>query len=227
MSSIRVQPIGREGLTIRLRRSAESWSPADDAAWDGMIRANPRLHDGPIAFATEWSDTEIRGEISGYRRLMLRGARQDPALAMGVTGVLTRRGGSEVLMGRRSDGVRIYGGLWETAPRGGLDISRPNDQREIRLGLIDLASRVSAEAREELGIELDPRSLRAVATVIDEQAGSLDVVMAGEISAELTSPASWEYTAVGWSPRRNLGLIGPLSPPTAALAAWLASSSSC
>lgn len=227
MAAVRVQPLNCANIAIRLRRSSIVWSTLDDARWADMTRSNPRLHDGPMAFALDWNDSEIVGEVSGYRRLMLRKERQDRALAIGVTGMLTRRNGAEILMGRRSESVRIYGGLWETAPRGGLDAAPPTGDGEICLGLHDLASRAADEAREEVGLSIDPSSLRAVALVIDEGAGSLDVVLSGEIETVASEPASWEYSAIGWAARGNLGAIGPLSPPTAALAEWLSLSSSC
>lgn len=196
-----------------------------EAEWRARCAANPRLHDGPVLAveSVDLSTGTIRGRRSTYKRFVAGPAVGRPITALGVSGVCVR-GGAEVLVGRRAAGVRIYGGMWETAPRGAVE---PGAKDE--LGFEDLAACLAEEGREELGPGVVVRAHRAAAAVMDEAARSVDVCVVCEVEG-LGGGGSWEYADRRWVALETLeawalgaapgGVSGELSPPCAALVRW-------
>jgi hypothetical protein len=180
------------------------------------------------------------------------GVRETPVTCVGVSGVIVARAGAaaaaagepafrahpRVLMGRRGEGTRIYGGQWETAPRG--TVSPPSepspggDGAPPVLGADALERQLLEELIEETALPLGPAvGLQPVALVHDALARSVDVVYliearddGGAGSAEwramlddAASATGWEYPALRWRTWgfwRPDGETMPLSPPTAA-----------
>ena len=196
--------------------------------WARRCAENPRLHDGPV-LAVESVDAargEIVGRRSTYMRFVAGPALGAPITALGVSGVCVRRGsaGLEVLMGRRGAGVRIYAGMWETAPRGAVE---PGAKGELGLG--DLAACLAEEGREELGAGVRVEAWSVLALVKDAAAASVDVCLLCEVE-DRGGAGSWEYADRRWTPLAELvawargarpaGAEGELSPPCAALVLW-------
>lgn len=216
------------GVRIRLEPARDDGPAGLQEEWARRCDENPRLHDGPV-LAVESVDAQ-RGEIVGrrstYRRFVAGPAAGAPITALGMTGVCVRRGvgGLEVLMGRRGEGVRIYAGLWETAPRGAVEPGAADE-----LGLRDLAACLAEEGREELGAGVRVEAWSVLALVEDAAASSVDVCLLCEVEDE-GGAASWEYAARRWTPVSELiawargaapaGAAGGLSPPCAALVLW-------
>lgn len=195
-----------------------------DLAWDRRRASNPRLHDGPVLHVdnAEPSAGVVSCRRSSYKAFVAGRTVGVRVRSLGVTGVCLD--GSLVLLGRRAANVRVYAGLWETAPRGGVGPSA----EVTALTFDDLAACVRAEGREELGLDISPA--RVVATVLDPEASSLDLVIECAVGAAGADP-NWEYSARRWLPLDAArawargspppDLLGQrLSPPTAA---WLAS----
>lgn len=167
----------------------------EQKTWDRARALNPKLHDSPI-FAVTARDAQA-GEIvvnrSFYSFLV---AGQPPEVALGVTGVVIREhmGKNEVLLGRRAAETRLYGGTWETAPRGTVPVPVSDTPANAIVDALLL------ETAEELG-PIDLKSVTPIAIVKDDTASSLDVVYVARVGpATNPTPASWEYDTVAWLP---------------------------
>ncbi len=196
-------------------------SRAAEALWRKMCAANPRLHDGPILAvnSVDLASARIECRRESYKRFVTARVVGEPIEAMGVTGIIirARAGRDEVLIGKRSANVRIYGGLWETAPRG--TIEPPRRSGSITLSVQELYEPLHREADEELrnlGIVL-PMNLACI--VRDPVASSLDLCYSCVWCEryDKTSDRSWEYDQLRWVPTRTLLRRKHLSPPTRAL----------
>jgi hypothetical protein len=224
-ASIEVQRWTSTGVRVEITGDLDLPDAAAlDREWDRQRAANPRLHDGPVLHVDDADPA--RGVVScrrsSYRAFVAGHAVGVRVRSLGVTGVCLD--GSLVLLGRRAANVRIYAGLWETAPRGG--VAPPANAATLTFD--DLAACLRAEGREELGLDVTPS--RVVAAVVDPEASSLDLVIECAVGPGAADP-NWEYSARRWLP---LGvarewardtpppdLVGEsLSPPAAA---WLAS----
>jgi hypothetical protein len=209
---------------ITLAPALEEDPPGLEEEWRRRCAANPNLHDGPLVEVLAVEPGRIAARRTTYRRFVAGPAVGRPVLALGVTGVCVR--GGEVLLGRRGPGVRIYGGLWETAPRGGVE---PGPGGSLSEG--ELTACLEAEGREELGPSFRALAWRALAAVRDGPAGSLDLCFLVELAGDPGGPAAWEYDDRRWVRTGEVagwaqggpppeGLAGALSPPAEALARW-------
>lgn len=210
-----------------------------DETWSRMKSAMPRLYDGPI-LAVSSIDTATAGitaRRSSYKPLAVQGAGdQGPRTGvqqLSVTGIVAARDASgrwHLLLARRSHATRIYGGMWELGPSGGID-PPAHDVQELTAP--DCARQLAREAGEELaGLEADWLAAIPVAITRDFIAHSDDVCMLvrlpGPINAGASPvrPGGWEYTEARWLPidhaagfaRRRSGVI---IPPTRLLLDWL------
>jgi len=168
--------------------------PAVDREWDRLCAVNPMLHDGKVLHVESFDagHGEIVCRRTTYKAFVAGPAAGVRVEALGVTGICVRSGpdGTEVLVGRRSKNVRIYAGLWETAPRGAVELLA-NDV----MSFDDLAACLVREGREEIGAEVTP--IACVGLVRDALASSLDVclrcdcVSAGDVG-------NWEYASRRW-----------------------------
>ncbi len=212
---------------------------AIDTAWAAMQAMNPRLYDGPmLAVDSIRPDAnQIDACLASYMALAVQasptlgGAGLDTGTEQfSVTGVLTRvdgRGRECVLLARRGTSTRIYGGLWELAPSGGVEPpSSPGPLSEL-----DLIHQLRMEAQEELGPAVQLTAPHVVALCRDPIAHSLDAVIRATASIEsldgvhgsqsLEHPEGWEYSASRWVPIEDLRgwnhARDPMIPPTLAL----------
>ncbi len=220
-------------------------APAADAAldqaWQALCAANPRLFDAPI-----WSVHDpdpaagtLRVRPSSFRRLC---AQRDPRVGdlgvrlLGVKCVLLghdARGHLHIRINRRHPDTRVYGGLWEMGPGGGVG---PRDAPD-RAGAISedqLLQHLANECQEELGLDLlrstrpptkaaaDQPSLPSAAPpraaparralMLDEFATSVDVVFVREMLHPIDPRAAacramdrdWEYIDSAWLARGDV-----------------------
>jgi hypothetical protein len=207
-------------------------------AWQRLCAANPRLHDAPI-----WSVEQVTaspehagpGEVIGAPelRLSLRPARyrqlatqRQPELIgqaglrrvrlLGVKGFIVAEDHAarpHVLLARRHPATRVYPGLWEIAPGGGVEPHDPDRPDPAAPDGADLIGTLREELDEELGLAWDTTiaAWRLLGGVDDPQADSFDLIFAlrwaGPIdpSAPLPRPAvtpgraSWEVTQTAWA----------------------------
>jgi hypothetical protein len=215
---------------------ADEWTGLCEEVWREQLETSEHLHDGPI-----WSVVELRAGLLSvraerYKRLCVQvdGRVGDLGVrVLGVKGLLTGldAGGVErVLIARRGAGTRVYQGLWEIAPGGGVD---------VRAGLshASISAALRSELREELGAGAADACAAVepafVAAVIDPIALSVDLI--GEVAwpgvvdaragAGLAGGAdeacAWEYDGLAWVSREELaGRAGELTPPTRSVLRW-------
>jgi hypothetical protein len=179
---------------------------AVEARWRAMCAENPRLFDGPI-LALESIDMEgatIHCRRDHYRFLAVQPAVPTGIEQLSVTGVITTKGpgGAEhVLLGRRGADTRIYGGLWELAPSGGIDPPAPGASSLL---WEDLVGQVQAELETETGLGARIHQAKLVCIARDASAGSADLVvcatLAGSIDELPPGRTNWEYSEVLWLP---------------------------
>lgn len=156
---------------------------------------------------------------ASYRDLAL-GERFDTGiLQLSVTAVVLRcdrAGGDRVLMARRGESTRIYPGLWEIIPAGGIDADSDFDEREV-------FAQAARELREEAGVDWPLRDLRLRCALIDHPARSMDLVLTARVDDPATTPrTSWECSSFEWIPAsaRAIASLGAI-PPAVPLARFL------
>lgn len=203
---------------------------AVEAAWARMTAANPRLFDGPILSLASFDPGagRVACRRETYKRLSVRGAVDTGVVLVAVNAVLIARdaGGEEhVLLGRRSPQVRMYGGMWELAPAGGLD---PPAEDCATLGPAALRAQLRRELREEAGLDHGLDDAAPIAFYSDAAATSFNIVLRVELRtplAALTAAAGdrhWDCDAVTWLARADAPAFdreraGDLIAPTRAL----------
>lgn len=215
------------------------------AAWGALCLGNPRLHDGPV-LAVAHIDPQTNLIVcrrDSYRRLAVQTA--EPVAAsvdtgvyqLSVTGAIIgrdRAGLPHILIGRRGTETRMYGGMWELAPAGGIDPPPPSRDR---LGAGDIFAALAREAREELALDLGAEPCRAVLVCRDEHARSDDLVLPVYLPGTIdprkppacAASTSWEYLDTAWLALDDAGSFvsrhaGACIPPARALLAsthWL------
>lgn len=234
----------RAGATPRVlldRAVQPAVDPAIEAEWRRLTALNPAMYDAPILSVHEWDEPActVRCRVMRYKHLAARPRvpnRAELLSILGLTLCVDASGVEHVLLGRRGPRTRIYGGMWELAPAGGIDLP-PEGLDELPASL--LLRQLAEEFDEELGPMLDPgvarqgreAALRApiVALVRDPGAFSLDMAAVVRLEAPLErarptrSPASvsaWEYTELAWVPRPGAAEFlsrEPVIPTTRAL----------
>jgi len=206
----RVWPWPEEApLLVRIQEWAGA--PTDEAVearWREMCIANPRLFDGGILSVVGVEPGHgIVCRRDSYKRLAVQpGGVKTGVEQLSVTGVMMSRGpGGEpcVLLGRRGIQTRIYGGMWELGPSGGVDLPEPG---RAELGVTDLVAQLEREVIEEAGEWARPVGARAVAVCHDPVANSYDVVFACDVPRAERGDAAgragecWEYEESLWVP---------------------------
>lgn len=223
-------------IEIRADATPPAYSASDEARWNDLRAANPRVHDGAI-LAVDSVDTTTATIVcrrDRYKRLALQESPTLPPSGMwmlGVKGWVKGRdatGGEHLLIARRGAQTRIYSGLWESAPAGGVD---PPREGVTDLGIAALAETLAIEAEEELGIELDVRAARVLGVCRDLVAGSDDIFVGVDLADPIDprrTPScqhgrcGWEYSDAAWLSRADAPAFDarptpPLVPPTRAM----------
>lgn len=207
--------------------------------WDELRAANDRYYDGPIlrSISLDAQHGELFCRRDTFRSLAVSARLGLGVRQLGVSGIITApdtAGTPHLLLGRRAADTRIYPGLWEVAPSGGVKPPPPNTSL---LSLQDLALALAEEADEELGMTLDPRAARLLAFLRDETACSDDAVLRFDLSSPINPRAQqcplaaeaagrWEYLDSAWIALPDLPSFArdhahAIAPPTAALLRWL------
>jgi hypothetical protein len=199
-------------ITINPVHEPEPLSTRAEAAWNDLRRAYPRLHDGPI-LAVERADprtARLDCRIDSYKRLVTQ--RETAVWMLGVKGWgigAGPEGEPHLLTARRGSDTRIYGGMWENAPAGGVDPPPPGRTRVPADWLIQT---LTTEAQEELGIAADWQSARPIILLRDDNARSYDIILGVTLPGTIDpaqpprreSPQrAWEYTDSAWLPRNR------------------------
>jgi hypothetical protein len=219
----RVERDSAAGVTIDIRATPSGW-PAPGGSggkelvekrWAAMVADNPRLYSGPLL-----SVVAIDGEIGvihtmrdEFKRLAVQPQVRTGVQILSVTGAITAkdsRGREHVLLGRRGRGTRVYGGMWELGPAGGIP---PPHAIVTTLDEADAARHLLEEAEEELGLILDLAKIRPVTLYIrdtiahsddltfvvgHEEAGSMERLAAQ--LGESRATHAWEYEETRWVP---------------------------
>ena len=185
---------------------------AMDERWSALRRENPRFHDGPLLVVAGIDEAErvIRVVRGTFKPMAVQGAGLELGyFGLGVKGLVTgrdRAGAEHVLIARRGTGTRIYQGLWEIAPAGGIE--PPADGVSFDLHAAAHAALVE-EGREELGVDLSAAAKSVVAVVRDGVAHSCDVIVRVEWPGVVNPRAGvcraggsdWEYLDAAWLAR--------------------------
>jgi hypothetical protein len=204
--------------------------------WARRSGENPRLFDGPIlrVVSTDPERGLVRAERAGFKHLVTREASGVECTILSVTGVIVgrdARGREHVLLGRRSGQTRIYGGMWELGPSGGLTPPPPG---VTTIGLDAVLAQLREEGLEELGLDLAGARCEPVCLALDELAGSDDIVVRvtppgpidpRRLPCRTGACSDWEYIDTAWVPLDGLAAFDAASPdaiipPTRALWRW-------
>lgn len=181
-----------------------------EAEWGRLRAANPRYFNGPILVveSADAASNLIRVRRGEFKHLAVRPVVETGVGQLGVTGVLEARdaaGERFVLLGKRSAATRIFGGMWELGPSGGVD---PPPASESAMDWQDVWRALVDEIREEVGLAVEPDPAPPVALVDDPVGHSVEVVFrvrivrpVEELAADVESAAGtsrWEYDEVRW-----------------------------
>lgn len=178
--------------------------PRINDAWESLRAANPRYHDGAMLVVESRSPLTVRRDT--YRTLATAAIFDPTIRALGVQGVVIGRDRSEhehTLFGRRSAETRIYGGLWENAPSGGMTAAPGRGA----LSLGDFIGALRGEGIEELGLDLADAEIKPIALLDDPRAFSIDLVLEVRphrpidpraIPCSARDGGRWEYIDAAW-----------------------------
>ncbi|MBS0197584.1 MAG: hypothetical protein JSR77_12590 [Planctomycetes bacterium] len=194
---------------LRIGVSPQSPPPPTEAVreqWTALLRSNSRYHDSPILSVLTFDPhtNEILTRVDGYMRLAVQPRVNTGVRLLGVTALLCARdraGREFVLLGRRAPGTRVFGGMWELGPSGGV---APPTANIAQLDCDYLTRQLADEISEEVGMMIT-HAATPVAYIRDHGAHSDDVVLRftlGFIEDLRHQPtaANWEYTEVVWMP---------------------------
>ncbi|MEM1184388.1 MAG: hypothetical protein AAGI53_05220 [Planctomycetota bacterium] len=217
--------------------------PLIDAAWERMRGANPRLFNGPVlAFVSyDPGSVTLTARRDCYKHLTVQPEIDTGLTQLSVTAILVANdhaGEPHVFFGRRGEQTRIYGGMWELGPSGGIDCP---PKSESEMDHIDLWANLRNEITEELGLNVAlpigstatglgaTRTIQPVALCHDPFANSLDVCYRVELTtlvedliAASERDVTWEYPQSRWIPTAQINAFDSASgeaiiPPTRAL----------
>lgn len=207
--------------------------------WAALRAGNPRYFDGPVLSVLSIGRDE-RPDRGAWTRIACRRGRyshlaaQNPGAGfvetytdqLSVTAVVTGRdaaGREHVLLGRRGESTRIYGGMWELGPSGGVDAPAAGVST---LEEHELAKQVRSEVEEELGGSVRVDVGETPCMTYDAVARSWDVVARcraiGPVRAGAAAAGNWEYGRSEWVPVDAVGAFdalhaGSIIAPTRAL----------
>jgi hypothetical protein len=146
-----------------------------------------------------------------FKRLAVQPQVRTGVQILSITGAITARdaaGREYALLGRRGRGTRIYGGMWELGPAGGIP---PPHLSSKRLNEDAAAAHVMEEAEEELGLSLRRDDIGPVRLIVrdtiahsddltfwvrHEEAGSWERLSKQLGTARATQ--AWEYEETRW-----------------------------
>jgi hypothetical protein len=216
-----------------------------DLVWARMQRDHPRLFDGPILAVVDLDHgrTRLTLRLDSYKRLAaqtLSGIDTGVEQAS-ITGMLVThdaQGRDRVLLARRSLQTRIYGGMWEIGPSGGVDPpNEPLSKGDLALSREMILGQLHTEMEEELGESPVVESIEFIGLCRDPHAHSLDIVALVRCQSPSENAAlvdqhmdnvkhdHWEYSETCWAKRADLESWDhaqrPMIPTTLATLRWL------
>jgi 8-oxo-dGTP pyrophosphatase MutT (NUDIX family) len=161
----------------------------------------------------------IRCRRDTYQRLVVQPQVATGVEQLSVTGVLTGRdatGRACVLLGKRSAETRMYAGMWELGPAGGIS-PPPDDHAELDHQAI--TAELLREVQEEIGLQVASAHAQPMGIVYDPHAHSYDISMRIDLGeASDLRPHGWEYAGVRWLPIDEIPFLlesgERLIPPT-------------
>ncbi len=190
-------------------------SGAVEAAWARLVESNLRYFDGPLLSvvslgpaSAEHPSNEIVVRRDRFSRLAVQPAVMTGVRILSVTAVLIASdvsGVRHVMLGKRGAGTRIYDGMWELGPSGGMH-EPPAAVETLDEGAV--FSHLADEVSEEVGLTIEHGT--PVCVVRDHFAMSDDIVFVCDVGRlegvrEKTGPANWEYSETTWV---SLGEVG-------------------
>lgn len=188
---------------VRVEIGHQADQPHDyrvDTEWNRKRAINPRLFDGPVLSVRTIIGNAIHCVTDSYKRLVVQPEVETGVQMLSVTGVLTATdsaGRKRVLLGRRSHKTRMYGGMWQNCPAGGVDPA--SDATHIdESGLIaELLREVKEESGLQPAAELKPRP---IAVIFDQTARSHDLIVPVDMGSvsNLSTVRGWEYDELKW-----------------------------
>ncbi len=177
---------------------------AVEGRWSELCAANPRMFNGPL-LAVAGADLPsgvIECRRDDFKHLAVQDRVKTGVEILAVSGVVIARdcaGREHVLLGKRGRQTRVYGGMWELGPSGGMPLPR---EGVSEIGLADFGAHLAEEMREEVGLELSGAACACVGFCRDFVAHSLDVMLRVEVSERVedlvTRERDWEYEDVRW-----------------------------
>lgn len=177
--------------------------------WSERSSANARLYNGSLlaVVSTDEETGEIVCRRDEFKRLIAQPRVRTGVRLLAITGAVTARDASgerHVLLGRRGEDTRVYPGMWELGPCGGVPPPHASithlDEDTIRRHLLE-------EGEEEVGLAF--AAGRIVGIARDHVAHSEDLVMAcdaGQLEhARIEGgTCAWEYRELKWVALRDL-----------------------
>jgi 8-oxo-dGTP pyrophosphatase MutT (NUDIX family) len=211
------EQFGDTGLRIHIAstppRPSDLEREQTQRRWAQMVNDNPRLYSGPLLSVVSIDEDAgiIHTRRDEFKRLAVQPHVKTGVQILSVTGVITARdkhSREHVLLGRRGRGTRIYGGMWELGPAGGIP---PPHASLTTLHEADAARHLLEEAEEELGLTLDAARIKPVTLYIrdtiahsddltfvvgHEEPGSMERLTTQLAQSRATH--AWEYEETKW-----------------------------
>ncbi len=207
------------GLRVEVSDAAPVFSAAQreqtELAWTRLCAGNPRLYSGPVlaVVSIDFERGVFHCRRDEFKRLAVQPEVRTGVHLLSVTGVLTARdaaGRRHVLLGRRGRQTRVYPGMWELAPAGGVP---PPHASRGDLGEEDVVAQLLDEGEEELGLRFERARVRppcliardliahsddVTLEIVHDEPGSMERL--GEAMDATRGAHAWEYSQTLWVP---------------------------
>jgi 8-oxo-dGTP pyrophosphatase MutT (NUDIX family) len=213
-AAVRLFPAHIERITVEVAPCAEP--PVDEdiqRVWSRMQRENPRLFGGGIynVLSLDPGRGRILAAYDLYKRLVVQPEIDTGVNQLSVSGLIIAPGDDgrrRILIGKRGEQTRMYGGMWQICPAGGVE--PPEDTGSLRtLTHEDLTAQLERELEEEVGMRLGGAGApRPIAIIHDAAARSYDIVL--RVDFDHPCPprpqkgAGWEHAEIRWVPLEEI-----------------------
>lgn len=199
-------------MTISLSpQDAPAATAEVEREWRKIVSANPRVYNGPhlSVVSIDFDEATIHCRRDTFQRLIVQPRVRTGMRLLAVSALMVARdaeGREHVLLGRRGAGVRVYPGMWEFGPAGGVT---PPHASVRALSEEDLRRNLMEEMEEEIGVVFPVGE--AIAIVRDGMAFSDDIIFrcdAGDLAEArraMGEPSNWEYSETRWVAVEELG----------------------
>jgi 8-oxo-dGTP pyrophosphatase MutT (NUDIX family) len=199
---VRVESIEPIAIKVKIDRApmVHPQSEQIEIAWQALCDQNPRYFNGKmLAFERYDPSTDvIHARVEQYKHHAVRDSIDLGISLLAVTAILCAPDFVQkepvYLLGKRSNELHRYGGLWEFGPSGGVDVPVLGNT----LNLKKIAGEVAREIKEEIGVKISSRPHAPRALVHDELVGSTDIAIAVVLDHAPSIKTNWEYTETKW-----------------------------